>query len=341
MLEIALFLVLFFLFLRFFGMIILGDFMYKELYKKIEKATYIYIYRHIASDYDALGSQFGLKQLIIDNFEDKQVLCMGEKNENLFNQMGINEEEISFEKHNNSLAIVLDTANISRIDGEGYDKCDDFVKIDHHIVVESYGNLNIEDPNASSASELVVRFYEANHHCLQLSKKAAGLLFYGIVGDTNRFMYEGSTASTMRHVATLLETGINKEAIYRSMYVKGIKDLEIQKYLLNHYVYDEGIAYYILHQEDLDTLNITREQGSNYIHVLSNIEEIKVWLAITYQKEKENYRVSLRSRTIPVQPTAAKFNGGGHIYASGATLNSLDQLSEMLEMLKEEISHEI
>ena len=154
-------------------------------------------------------------------------------------------------------------------------------------------------------------------------------------------MYEGATSSTMYAAAILLDAGISKEEIYRCMYVRGIKDLEIQKYLLNHFIFDEGIAYYILNQEDLDTLEITREQGSNYVHVLSNIEEIKVWMAITYQKGKDNYRVSLRSRNVPVQPVASKFNGGGHLYASGATLESLDDLESMLVLLKEEINHAI
>lgn len=315
--------------------------MYKLMYEKIKKADYIYIYRHVASDYDALGSQYGLAQIIVDNFENKHVVCMGEVNESLQTIMNISLEKGVFEKKDNSLSIVLDTANTSRIDGQGYDECDDLIKVDHHIVVESYGHLNIEDEHASSASELVVRFYEANKDELNLSKKAATLLYYGIVGDTNRFMYEGATASTMLAASTLLNTGIQKEAIYESMYLRPLKDLEIQKYLLNHFIYDEGFAYYILHQEDLDALNISREQGSNYVHVLSNIEEIKVWAAITYQKEKDNYRVSLRSRNVPVQPIASQFNGGGHIYASGATLNSLDELPVMISMVKEAINNEI
>ena len=315
--------------------------MYKLMYEKIKKADYIYIYRNVASDYDALGSQYGLAQIIVDNFENKHVVCMGEVNESLQTIMNISLEKGVFEKKDNSLSIVLDTANTSRIDGQGYDECDDLIKVDHHIVVESYGHLNIEDEHASSASELVVRFYEANKDELNLSKKAATLLYYGIVGDTNRFMYEGTTASTMLAASTLLNTGIQKEAIYESMYLRPLKDLEIQKYLLNHFIYDEGFAYYILHQEDLDALNISREQGSNYVHVLSNIEEIKVWAAITYQKEKDNYRVSLRSRNVPVQPIASQFNGGGHIYASGATLNSLDELPIMISMVKEAINNEI
>lgn len=328
-----------YLFCFFYDMIFLGDNMFNQMYEKIKNSKNIYIYRHVASDQDALGSQYGLKQIILDNFNDKHVVCMGEVNPDLFKSMHIEDSKHEFEKLENSLAIVLDTANVNRIDGLGFDLCDDLIKVDHHIIVESYGNLNIEDPTASSASELVVRFYEANKNNLKLSKEAASLLFIGIVGDTNRFMYDGANNKTHLCTATLLETGINKEEIFRDIYVRPMKSLEVQKFILNHFVFDEGVAYYILNQEDLDLLGISREQGSNYVHTLSDIDEIKVWMAITYQKEKDNYRVSLRSRNIPVQPTAAKFNGGGHIYASGATLNTLDDLDILISSLKEAINH--
>jgi len=42
--------------------------MYIQMFEKINKEKNIYIYRHVASDYDALGSQYGLKQIILDNF---------------------------------------------------------------------------------------------------------------------------------------------------------------------------------------------------------------------------------------------------------------------------------
>jgi len=315
--------------------------MYREMYDKIAKAKKIYIYRHIASDYDALGSQYGLKALIENQFKEKEVICMGEENEDLNRRMQIEFRLGRFKICPESLAIILDTANTSRIDGEGWQQCDDSMKVDHHIVVESYANLNIEDPAASSTSEMIVRFYWANKDRLSLTKEAAAKLFYGIIGDTNRFMYESASASTLQAASVLLETGINKQQIFESMYVKTRKELKVTQFILDHYIYDEGVAYYILNQEDLDMLGITREQGSLFVGTLADIEDIHVWAAITYQKEKNHYRVSLRSRHVPVQPAASHFGGGGHIYASGATLSSLDELPKMLEELKEAIRHEI
>lgn len=317
--------------------------MYKQMYEKIFQAQVIYLYRHVASDYDALGSQFGLAQIIRDCFPSKEVICMGEQNADLARRMQLPIiEQRDFQATTmKTLAIILDTANRDRIDGNGFDQCEDIIKLDHHIVVDRYGQLNIEDPEASSTSELVVRFYLANQTALKLSKQAATWLYYGLVGDTNRFMYESTSAQSMLAASTLLSAGIDKQQIYESMYLKSRQELEVTRYILNHYHYEDGVAYYLLDQDALDSLQINREQGSLYVNTLADIREIEVWAAITYQKETGYYRVSLRSRRVPVEPVAKHYRGGGHRYASGATLQTLTELPQLLQDLKEAVHHEL
>lgn len=315
--------------------------MYKKMYELIRQASWIYIYRHVSSDYDALGAQYGLAQMIQDTFPQIRVVCLGEPNSELFKRMDIEDQRAVFEKQPQSLAIVLDTANRERIDGEGYDLCSQMIKVDHHVIVDRYASLNIEDPDASSTCELLCRFYMANADRMMLSQRSATLLFYGIVGDTNRFMYESATAKTFAAAKMLLESGIEQAQIYESMYLSSLQELKIKRFILDHFVYDDGIAYYVMGEKDLNDLGISRDLGSMYVNTLANISEIHVWLAITYQKESDQYRVSLRSRKVAVQPIATRFNGGGHRLASGAKLDSLDQLPELLSMLKEAIKREV
>ena len=77
----------------------------------------------------------------------------------------------------------------------------------------------------------------------------------------------------------------------------------------------------------------------NYIHTLGSIKEFDVWMAITENTKDHNWRVSLRSRQVPVNKVASKYHGGGHMYASGATLLSLDELPQLLKDM-EEVIHE-
>ena len=46
---------------------------FEDILKLIEQYEVITIFRHIHPDCDALGSQFGLKQWISENYPDKKV----------------------------------------------------------------------------------------------------------------------------------------------------------------------------------------------------------------------------------------------------------------------------
>jgi phosphoesterase RecJ-like protein len=308
----------------------------KELLKKIQEYDQIVLYRHVNPDLDAFGSQVGLYHILNDSFENKNIVLKGEFTNSLVN-MFIDFPILECKENTKTLGIVLDTGNRERIDGD-ISICDEMIKIDHHIVVDSYGDINIEDSSASSCSQIITLIYDELKDDLVLSQKASECLYLGMVGDSNRFMYSSTSAQTFKAAAILVDTGINIEKLYQKLYLKDQKDLEVTKYILNHYHFDEGIAYYVLTDDSLKQLGISREEGSSYVNTLANVEQFKIWLAITENSKDSNYRVSIRSRGIAINEVAAMFNGGGHAYASGATLNSYDELDCLINKLKEKIN---
>lgn len=308
----------------------------KRLLDKINEYNQIVLYRHINPDLDAFGSQIGMYHILKESFPKKRIVIQGELKSDLVS-MFIDSDIEQYCNDEKTLGIVLDTANRERIDGD-YLICDELIKIDHHIVVDSYGMINIEDDKASSCSQIVVDIYQQLSDSLVLSKKAAEALYKGIVGDSNRFMYRSTDERTLRMAALLIEKGIDIEAIYQQLYLRDRNDLNVTKFILNHYHYEDGIAYYILNTDDLKELGISREEGSNYVNTLSNIKQFEVWMAITENEINHNYRVSIRSRRYPVNEIANAFNGGGHALASGATLDNIDQLNDLLNRLKEKIN---
>lgn len=307
----------------------------KEFLNKIKKYNQIALYRHVNPDLDAYGSLIGMYYLIKDNFPEKRIVVMGELKHNL-TDMFFDFDVEQYLNDEKTLGIVLDTANKERIDGD-YKVCDEIIKIDHHIIVDNYGDLNIVDENASSCSQIVTYIYSELKEYLTLNIKAAEALFKGIVGDSNRFLYRHTDERTFKMAALLVETGIDIESIYQQMYLRDKGVLEVTRFILNHYYYDSGVAYYILKDEDLQRLGISREEGSNYVNTLANIKEFKVWLAVTENKAMNNYRVSIRSRSHSINDIANQFHGGGHALASGATLDSLDELKLLIEKLKERV----
>lgn len=307
-----------------------------EFLKKINEYHQIVIYRHIRPDLDAFGSQLGMYYLIKDNFKDKRIVIAGKRDSQLCS-MFLDFDENEYCNDEKTLGIVLDTANRDRIDGD-YLMCDEIIKIDHHIIVDNYGSINIIDESASSCSQIIVEIYHQFKDQLTLSKEAASALYKGMVGDSNRFLYRNTDEKTFRCAATLVETGISIEDIYQELYLKDEKELLVTQFILNHYHVNNGVAYYILKDEDLKGLGITREEGSNYVNTLSNVREFQVWMAITENKVENNYRVSIRSRSIPIDKVANMFHGGGHALASGASLDDLGQLDELVRILKEKLN---
>ena len=216
--------------------------MIEKILNKIEEYECICLYRHVNPDYDAFGSQFGMYDLIQNTFENKEVYFAGDFSSDLVAKYQFNGEinEPYFEKP--TLGIVLDTANQERIDGD-ISLCKEIIKIDHHIVVDSYGNLNLEDSTASSCSQIVALFLKNKR--VKLSSFGAAALYMGIIGDTNRFMYSATDERTFEAAMYLYNYDFDMQALYERMYMKHAKDLKVNAFILNHYIEDEGVAYYV------------------------------------------------------------------------------------------------
>lgn len=309
----------------------------KEIIEKIEAYDYIAVYRHVNPDFDAFGSQFGLYDIIKTTYPDKNVYVCGDFSSELVKKYTVDVNCNDVDYGNEVLGIVLDTANKERIDDGNYQKCKELIKIDHHVVVDSYGDLNYEDSTASSASQLVTQLYKDNN-ILKLSQDGAAALYLGIIGDTSRFLYKNTDVRTFEAASTLLKTGIDIIELYNRIYLKNAGELEVNKFILNNYKFDGGVAYYVLTDEDLKGLGISRERGSDFVNILSGVIEYKIWAAITENAADNNWRVSIRSRDFAVNEVARKYNGGGHALASGAKLNSIDMLPELVKDLKELIN---
>ena len=58
--------------------------MIHKILQEIENADTIIIFRHIKPDGDAIGSQYGLKYILKENYPEKKIYCLGE-NSNYWN----------------------------------------------------------------------------------------------------------------------------------------------------------------------------------------------------------------------------------------------------------------
>ena len=305
---------------------------YKKIAKEIKKYNIIVIARHIGPDPDALGSSIGLKELILNNFPKKQVYVIGAP-ASRFRYLG-NVDKLPEIDYNKSLLIVTDTPDIKRIDGVSPDKFSKVIKIDHHPFVEKFADIELIDDKASSASQLIIELAKINH--FKLNKDIASKLYMGVVADTNRFLYEYTSYKTLELVAWLIkETDLDFTSLYDNLYTKSLKEIVFSGYIsLNMKVTDNGLAYIKLIDEILKKYDVDPSTAGNLIENYNNVDKIKVVAFCSEDKGNNYIKCSIRSKGPIINEIASHYNGGGHIYASGARPKTFDEVDKMLEELE-------
>jgi len=305
---------------------------YKRIYKEIKKHDVIVLARHIGPDPDALGSTLGLKELILNTFPKKKVYAVGTPaaRHKYIGELDLFKEEL----YESAMLIVLDTPDIKRVDGVDPTKFKVKIKIDHHPTVDNYCDIELVDDTASSASQLVIEL--ALSTPLKLNKEAAEKLYIGLISDTNRFLYSYTTDKTFNLVSRLIkETNIDITSIYEKMYLTSIKEKKLQSYaILNMTITDKKLGYLMLDQEKLDELETDASTMTNVVNYLNYTEEMIVWVIFAYDKNINLVRASIRSRGPIINEVASHFNGGGHVFASGARLKDFDESSVMIKELE-------
>lgn len=312
---------------------------FKELEKNIKAYDCIIIYRHQSPDFDALGSQMGLYTWIKENFPGKEVHYVGDNHldlmPDLFPYPETLDETVYAKKH---LAITCDVSNISRIAENHLDRADKVIKVDHHPLPaqegEGYGDYLIVHPDRPAASELIALFLLSRSKKYFISKEAASYLYCGIVGDTGKFSYQDTDGATFRVAGDLVECGVNVSDITFQMYRLDQRQIAIMKECLNNYkINDKGTCYYVFTKEQMEKLNMTVDHGNLHINIFRNMKGVRVVASVTWDEGKNHYRVSLRSAHVHVAPAAVKFGGGGHDYAAGCHIDSLDELPSLIETI--------
>ena len=307
--------------------------MFLKIYELIKKYENIVIARHIGVDPDAMASSFALKNSILLTFPDKHVRLAG-TGSSRFSYFG------KFDKNEdvkeNTLLIVTDTPDIKRIDGiTDITKFSDIIKIDHHPFMEKFSDNSIEyiDIKAGSASQIVLELIENTD--LLMDKQIAEQIFWGIVSDTNRFMYNDSTSKTFHFVGNLLEKyDLDLSKLYEPLYARPLEEVRLEGYIaLNMQVTENGVAYIKITNDILEKFKTDAASPGNMIGNFNYIDGILVWLFVTEDVKNENFRISIRSRGPVINSTAERYNGGGHSFASGARITDITLADKLVKDL--------
>ncbi len=307
--------------------------MFEKIIQLIEKYDRIIIHRHKNPDGDAIGSQVGLKHLILENFPKKEVFCVGDAPRRYGFIDDSEPDEISDELYDGALAIILDLSAPELISDERYHLASATARIDHHIFIAPIAGEEVIDTSFESCCGLIAEL--AIEAGWKLGKIAAQALYTGMVTDSGRFRYDSVSSGTHRRAAFLMQERIDTGSIYSNLYADDLSSIQLRASFVLKITSlpDDRIAYIYT------TLDEFKASGQSAFTVsrgmvgtMSDLRGIDIWANFT--ETDEGVLCELRSSRYNINPVAVKYGGGGHAKASGATLKDRDEAMALMEDLK-------
>ncbi len=305
-----------------------------ELIKKYKK---IVIARHVGGDPDALGATFALKEIILENFKEKEVYVVG-TSISRFKFFGTH-DKITDDMYENSLLIALDLPDIKRLDGADFNKFKEVVKIDHHPEIDKFSDNEIIDIDASSASELIARFaYKLN---LRIPHHAAENIFMGIIADTNRFLFGANKPESYKIILKLIEEEhVKPNELYEILYKRNMAEVRLEGFIsLNMKMTKNGLGYVKITDKDLREYGVDSASVGSVMNNYNFIHGLICWVVFSEDIKNGVIRTSARSRGVKINKLFEQYNGGGHIYACGAKLKGFNEADEIIDKLDELCKH--
>lgn len=190
------------------------------------------------------------------------------------------------------------------------------VNIDHHVTNDGFGVINIIEPTAASAAELVADLLAL--WGTELTQEIAQCLLAGIYGDTLGLRTDSTTSRTMRTAADLVDAGANPAPIVDSLFrVKPRSTVCLWAQALQNVQWTGELIWTELTSDTFKQCGAESGEGEGLVNFLLGTAGSNV-AAILYAND-HGWRVSLRSMPgdTDVAALASVFGGGGHPRAAG------------------------
>jgi phosphoesterase RecJ-like protein len=170
---------------------------------------------------------------------------------------------------------------------------------------------------------------------MKLTAHGARALFTGIVTDSGRFRYNNVSSETFVIASKLLKYNFDFNEIYTKLYVDDLELVKLRaQMVLSFKISEKGVAYLVNDKDAVNRYNtdiFTISRGM--VNVMSGINGIDIWANFT-EEESGKVICEFRSSKYNVNQIAVKYGGGGHKFASGATVSSLAVIKDILKDLE-------
>jgi len=209
------------------------------------------------------------------------------------------------------------------------------INIDHHPDNTNFGSINCVHLTSSTA-ELIYKL--AKYFELKIDTEMAKCLYVALITDTGNFRYENTSKETFLMAAELIEAGISTHEISTKIYdTRTVPMIKLFAAAMGTLETSENqkAAWVTVTQEMLQKYACRSEQLVGLVDHIRSIAGVEV--AMLFREEKDGVvKVNFRSKDkVNVSEIAQKFNGGGHVKASGAVFH------ERIEAVKAKVIAEV
>lgn len=321
--------------------------MTQEVAQKIQQAQSVLLTTHRQCDGDGLGSELAIFHALVKMGKDVRVLNVDstpKKYDFLSPDQHIQYYDGKFDPiAKPDLALIFDTNDrrlIEPLYAELEEKCKEIIFVDHHPVLKegpSPTEGSLINVRAASTGELAFDIIKALG--VELDATIARALYTSIVFDTQLFRYVRNSARSHQVVSELFEFEKDPAEVHRRLF--GNFTAPKLKFVANslaqvEFFENEQLAILYIKSSDLFELGLDIDDSRDLIDMIMNIETVQA-AAVFREDEPEIYKLSLRSKgEFPILAIAENFGGGGHHYASGASLsgNKEELKKEILAAMK-------
>jgi phosphoesterase RecJ-like protein len=287
---------------------------------------------HVRPDGDALGSEVGMAGLLRQKGKDVRVVNASptpprydflDPDSTLFEHFGhkVQPEELA----DRQVAVILDLSSWNQL-GDMASFIRQFpgsrVVVDHHVSEDDLGARVFKDSTAEATGILVMKAIAALGG--SLTPEVANALLTAIAMDTGWFRHSNTRSRTLRAAAELVDAGAKVDGLYRQLFERNtLGRVKLMGETLGGMKTDLGgkIAYATISKDDLHRTKAIPPDSEDLVDFTVSLRGVEVGM-LFIEQARGGVKVSFRARNgLDCSLLAAKFGGGGHREAAGATIS--------------------
>jgi phosphoesterase RecJ-like protein len=221
------------------------------------------------------------------------------------------------------LCVILDTATLSRVDlDQGLVRaCGGILAVDHHPDLGEFPRACI-DTTAGATAILVHDILGAMG--VTITRPMADALYAGVLTDTGSFTYSNTDHRAFALALAMVDAGTDPALVARMVYDTMTRpQILLLADMLSTLEFLGGGRAALMHISDamFARTGSTEADIEDFVNHARAIEGVRV-AALLSESGGTQVRISLRAKTpdVAVNTLAARYGGGGHPCAAGATV---------------------